>query len=466
MTSTPDDPRPETTAGAAAPHVPEPPATGDTPAAPAPGSPDSAAWGTTSSPVYGAGAPRPTPSADETQPLRLDDTRPLTWAPPAAPAPSTTPPGVVPSGAGPAAPPYGSHQAYAPPAPGQQYGAPQHGNPPSPGTPSPGAASPGTPSAGAPPYGSPPPYGTPPAGGSPYGAPAYGAPGSYGAPGPYGAPGQVSPYPPSRPTDGLAVASLVTSVGGLVLLAGATGPIGIGLGIGALARVRRTGAQGRGMAIAGIVVGAVGTALLAFIVFLTVAFIQAVATTTEQAQEALGGPGLEELLQDGGGTGLEDLLGEGGTGGSGEQLDGLLDELQRQLEDLEAGQVEVLPSYALPQDLAAGTCWVHHPETYDLTDTVVAPCTSEHRSEVVARLTVTGAPATDLTLPDPVLAAAQEQCTSAVAAIDPGLLALGSTDVWLPHPDQVAAGQTVGYCVFHDALGSGSSLVAPTGAQP
>lgn len=63
------------------------------------------------------------------------------------------------------------------------------------------------------------------------------------------------PYPPAplqRPTDGLAIASLVTGVLGLAL-------IPLILGLISLNKIKKTGAQGRGMAIAGVVLGALGT---------------------------------------------------------------------------------------------------------------------------------------------------------------------------------------------------------------
>ena len=66
---------------------------------------------------------------------------------------------------------------------------------------------------------------------------------------PYYAPGWQTPRPP---TDPLAIASLATAVVGL-------GPVGIGLGIAALLRTRRLGTRGHGLALAGIVVGAVWT---------------------------------------------------------------------------------------------------------------------------------------------------------------------------------------------------------------
>ncbi len=128
---------------------------------------------------------------------------------------------------------------------------------------------------GVPPY--PPPYGTSPAYGSPpgYGTqppyvtqPPYGAPPTYGAPG-YGAPGYGAPtyggypYPAGQSTDGVSVAALVT---GLLQL----NVVALVLGIVGLNRVRRTGNQGRGMAIAGIVLGGLQTLAVIVVVVLFV----------------------------------------------------------------------------------------------------------------------------------------------------------------------------------------------------
>ena len=114
--------------------------------------------------------------------------------------------------------------------PPQQYGAPQYG---------------------APGYEQTPPYGGPPYGGQPYG---------YGQP--YAAP----------PTDGMAIASFATSAAGLLFFAGVPGPVGLGLGIAALRRIKVSGKSGRGWAIAGIVVGALGIlwllAIIAYFVFI------------------------------------------------------------------------------------------------------------------------------------------------------------------------------------------------------
>ena len=90
--------------------------------------------------------------------------------------------------------------------------------------------------------------------------PAYGSaqppPPGYGSPQPppVGYPGYPYPtyqYPPPRPTNALAIASLVCAF----LFA----PLGIVLGYLSLSQIKRSGEDGRGLAIAGLVVGYVVT---------------------------------------------------------------------------------------------------------------------------------------------------------------------------------------------------------------
>jgi hypothetical protein len=110
----------------------------------------------------------------------------------------------------------------------------------------------------------PPPYGGPPGHGGPMG---YGGPPGY--PVPYD-PYQAYQVGPSE-TNGLAIASLSTSIAGVVLgiplaifcYIGLLIPIvGAVLGAVALSQIKRTNQQGRGLAIAGIAVGAATTAVL------------------------------------------------------------------------------------------------------------------------------------------------------------------------------------------------------------
>ena len=144
----------------------------------------------------------------------------------------------------------------------------QPGHPPLPSYGAPGSAGAGATAehgaAGQPGYGTPPGFGGPPGYGGqpPYGQPAYGPPPGYGVPG-YGAPGYGFPpgYGYPRPTNTLAILSLV--------MAFVFSPVGLVLGIVARRQIRQTGEQGDGLALAGIIVGGIGTALavLGFLFF-------------------------------------------------------------------------------------------------------------------------------------------------------------------------------------------------------
>ena len=76
-----------------------------------------------------------------------------------------------------------------------------------------------------------------------------------------------SPYPPMRGTNGLAVASLACGVGQLILGPLATVPA-IVLGHMARHQIKRTGEDGAGMALAGLLMGWAAVALAVFLVLL------------------------------------------------------------------------------------------------------------------------------------------------------------------------------------------------------
>jgi hypothetical protein len=114
---------------------------------------------------------------------------------------------------------------------------------------------------------------------SPYAAPypsPYPPPTGYPYPPAY--PGYaVDPYDPYRPTkppgtNGKAIASLVTSLAGL-MLCGLPSIAGIILGIVAMRETKRTGQDGFGLAVAGLAIGSVVVAL----VVLYIAFVVIVA---------------------------------------------------------------------------------------------------------------------------------------------------------------------------------------------
>ena len=101
----------------------------------------------------------------------------------------------------------------------------------------------------APPYGAQP-YGAQPYGAQPYGAQPYGAQ-PYGADQYYGARPAYYGVPRAAATNGLAIAALVTAIVGVSLVA-------VILGHMSISQINRTGEQGKGMAIAGLVLGYLG----------------------------------------------------------------------------------------------------------------------------------------------------------------------------------------------------------------
>jgi hypothetical protein len=111
------------------------------------------------------------------------------------------------------------------------------------------------------PQGPPPGYGPPPH----HGAPGYGPPPGYG----YPPPG----YPPvwRRPTNTMAILSLV--------LAFVFAPAGLVLGIIARKQIRETGEEGDGLALAGIIVGAIASALFVLAIVFWIAAFASITST-------------------------------------------------------------------------------------------------------------------------------------------------------------------------------------------
>ncbi|MGJ6966445.1 DUF4190 domain-containing protein [Streptosporangium sp. G11] len=89
-----------------------------------------------------------------------------------------------------------------------------------------------------------------------YGSGGYGS-GGYGPPGggydPYGGYGA----PPPRGNNGMAIAALIMGIAGL-FICGLTSIVGVVLGHISLGQIKRTGEEGRGMAIAGLVLSYFG----------------------------------------------------------------------------------------------------------------------------------------------------------------------------------------------------------------
>ncbi len=171
--------------------------------------------------------------------------------------------------------PDGSHAAPpVPPVPdAPAYAPPTYSAPAGPGSDAP-AAAPAAPAYDAPPV---PRYDAPPA--PPYGAPAYGqnpAAPTYGA-APYGAEQYgaaqyaASAYSTVR-TNVLSIISLVASIAGFLWILPVIGPIAaVVTGHISLGQIKRTGEKGRGMALAGTIVGWVGIgAIVLFVIGLLV----------------------------------------------------------------------------------------------------------------------------------------------------------------------------------------------------
>jgi hypothetical protein len=127
----------------------------------------------------------------------------------------------------------------------------------------------------------------PPPPGVTYPTPGYPPPG-YPTPGyGYGAPyGYLGQYPQTRPTDGMAIASLVVSCAAALSLC-AWGVGGLLLGVPAAIfghvakrRIRKSGAGGDGLALAGIIVGWISAGVGAVLAALLVTLIVMDSTTT------------------------------------------------------------------------------------------------------------------------------------------------------------------------------------------
>jgi hypothetical protein len=132
------------------------------------------------------------------------------------------------------------------------------------------------------------PGGDPYSGADPYAQPTYGGPpASYGPPGGYGYPGYGAPYPPygfQQKTNGKATAALWTGIGSLVLIfccgAGIVGITAVVLGFMARGEIKRSGGMqtGEGMALAGIIMGAI-----AFVLGLVILVLVVIGLATDPA---------------------------------------------------------------------------------------------------------------------------------------------------------------------------------------
>lgn len=120
----------------------------------------------------------------------------------------------------------------------------------------------------APAYGSPPAYGS---------APAYGAPPAYGA-----APAYGYGYGAPAKTNTLAIVSLIASISAFVILPFIGSVVGVITGHMSLSQLKTNGEQGRGLALAGTIVGWVGLGLAVLGIIAAIAFFGLMVASYEQ----------------------------------------------------------------------------------------------------------------------------------------------------------------------------------------
>src|SRR6478609_9552396 len=235
------------------------------------------------------------------------------------------------------------------------------------------------------------------------------------------------PPPPAPGTDGLAVAAFVLALASFAtsLL---TAPVGLGLGIAAQRRIGRSGAQGRGLAIAATWIGGVLTTAL--VVGLGVVVALGVAATGPAASSAGSWPAPDPA---------------GGAAGA-------------------AGQETTLPWFELADDLVPGDCLATAPETYDMSDAGVVDCAAGHATEVLERLTMSTPVRADVTEPDAAYTELLDRCVAvAERLVGPTALPAESwADVYFVHPDQWAAGDRWAYCVLSTEPAATGSVLAGT----
>ncbi len=87
----------------------------------------------------------------------------------------------------------------------------------------------------------------------------------------YGQPATGYGRPPAAKTNTLAIISLIASIAGIVILWGIGSIAGVICGHISLSQIKKTGEQGRGMAIAGLIVGYAGIVLAIIGVIVAVA---------------------------------------------------------------------------------------------------------------------------------------------------------------------------------------------------
>lgn len=140
----------------------------------------------------------------------------------------------------------------------------------------------------------PPPPAQPPVYGAPYGAPAAGGP-MYGDP--YGA-----PYGPPAKKNGFGVTALVLGIlsipGNIFLLGVVLGPLGVIFGFLGRGRAKRGEADNGGLALAGLICGAIGTVIALAAIAFFIAHRDEIGSYTECVYDANGNREAERICQE------------------------------------------------------------------------------------------------------------------------------------------------------------------------
>jgi hypothetical protein len=140
--------------------------------------------------------------------------------------------------------------------------------PPPPAYNAPDAPAPAAPAA-PPAYSAPPAYGT---------TPGYGTTQAYGTAPAYGAAPAYS-YGATAKTNTLAIVSLIASIAGLTFVPFIGSIVGVITGHMSLSQIKRTGEQGRGLALGGTITGWVGIALSILAIIAAIAFFSFIVAT-------------------------------------------------------------------------------------------------------------------------------------------------------------------------------------------
>jgi hypothetical protein len=269
----------------------------------------------------------------------------------------------------------------------------------------------------APAYGTPTPptqpgYGAP----TPPPAPGYGAAPqqpSYGAP-TYGAP-VTDPYAPvATKTNGMAIAALISAF--------FIGLLGIILGAVSLGQIKKGNGGGKGLAIAGIVVGALQMVSITGIIVASV-------LTAMQADTA------GQVVASAWSSAVASLTPYPGSS-----------------DDPSASEGTSIPDFTLTQTLVAGDCFADIPQYNDMHDAVHTDCASPHSIEVLytfkfpSALSNTG---------DPVIkeqvSACFDKMGSMVSSVSPKLVDASDSRIFPPSARQWNSGSKTAYCVLEPA---------------